>query len=590
MQKRAGRTIYAIAGIALVAVVIGALLFKTTQTTRSQVARGDGHSSNAIISDYAPESCTIFTASYDSTVLFGNNEDYINPNTYYWVVPSSDGDYGAVYFGFDNFWPQGGINEKGLAFDVNALPKAALNPHPELPRVKKPFYEFLKKCSTVKEIIDRVKSYSWESSWRAQVHVADGTGDAVVISAGPDGEIAFTRKQKGNGYLVSTNFNRANTKNGRYPCWRYDTAVAMLEEIQDENDLTADHFRSILKAVHQEGPLVNTVYSNVLDLRHGIIYLYHWHQFDEVVTLNVAEEIARAPSPTRIRDLFSHKTANQASKEYLAYQKKVTPWKNVLWTWLFLAAVSFVMLIWDLAHGTHAPWGMRLAWVLVTALFGPLGLIAYGYSYRQPLRSPALHAAMANWRCALGETVFGVAGYAIGITLAFFTLFFILSFSESRIWSIVARFYGLPLIVGLFLFHAPLVAFVVGNRYWNAVRRRFLTEVISLNFVLIGMVPVSGILMSLCEKYLGMRGPGSVLFWGVIILAAFAGALTVYPFNAYMARRDFCCWPVYFFADRNVERVKNTMAILPLRNAWGALLLSFALLSGSILLVFSYLL
>ena len=145
------------------------------------------------------------------------------------------------------------------------------------------------------------------------------------------------------------------------------------------------------------------------------------------------------------------------------------------------------------------------------------------------------------------------------------------------------------MIVGLFLFHAPLVAFVVGNRYWNAVRRRFLTEVISLNFVLIGMVPVSGILMSLCEKYLGMRGPGSVLFWGVIILAAFAGALTVYPFNAYMARRDFCCWPVYFFADRNVERVKNTMAILPLRNAWGALLLSFALLSGSILLVFSYL-
>jgi len=506
------------AGVVLVAVVIGILLAETARTPCAQVACGDGHSDEAIVSDYVPESCTIFTSSYGDTVLFGNNEDWINPNTYYWVVPSSGGDYGAVYFGFDNSWPQGGINEKGLAFDVNALPKAVLNPHPELPKVKKPLYEFLKKCSTVEEVIDRVKDYSWGSSWRAQVHLADATGDAVVISVGPDGEIAFTRKQKGNGYLISTNFNRANPKNGRYPCWRYDTTVAMLKEIQSEDDLTADRFRSILDAVHQEGPLANTVYSNVFDLKHCIIYLYHWHQFDEVVTLNVAEELAKAPSPTRIRDLFSHETVNQASKEYLAYQKKITPWKNVSWAWLLLAAGSLVVLIWDLAHGTQAPWGMWLAWLFVVALFGPLGLIAYVYSYRQPMRSPELQAAMATWKCALGETVFAVAGYAIGITLAFFTLYFILSFSESSIWSIVARFYGLPLIVGLFLFHAPLVGFVGGNRYWTAVRRRFLTEVISLNFVLMGMLPVSGILMSLCEKYLGMRGPGSVLFWGVITL------------------------------------------------------------------------
>jgi hypothetical protein len=587
MQKIGSRTIYAMAGVVLVAMVIGILLSENDRTPCAQVVCGDGHSDEAIVSDYVPESCTIFTSSYGDTVLFGNNEDWINPNTYYWVVPSRGGNYGAVYFGFDNFWPQGGINEKGLAFDVNALPKAVLNPHPELPKVKKPFYEFLKKCSTVEEVIDRVKDYSWGSSWRAQVHLADATGDAVVISVGPDGEIAFTRKQKGNGYLISTNFNRANPKNGRYPCWRYDTTVAMLKEIQSEDDHTADRFRSILDAVHQEGPLANTVYSNVFDLKHCIIYLYHWHQFDEVVILNVAEELAKAPSPTRIRDLFSHETVNQASKEYLAYQKKITPWKNVSWAWLLLAAGSLVVLIWDLAHGTQAPWGMRLAWLFVVALFGPLGLIAYVYSYRQPMRSPELQAAVATWRCALGETVFAVAGYAIGIILAFFTLYFILSFSESSIWSIVARFYGLPLIVGLFLFHAPLVGFVVGNRYWTAVRRRFLTEVISLNFVLMGMLPVSGILMSLFEKYLGMRGPGSVLFWGVITLGAFGGALTVYPFNTWKVHRGFCCWPVHLFTDGEIEREESAMAILPLRNAWGALPLSFALLIGSIVMVFS---
>jgi hypothetical protein len=112
MKNIGSRAIYAMAGIVLVAVVIGILLAETPRTTCAQVVCGDGHSDEAILSDYVPESCTIFTSSYGDTVLFGNNEDYINPNTYYWVVPLSSGDYGAVYFGFDNFWPQGGINEK----------------------------------------------------------------------------------------------------------------------------------------------------------------------------------------------------------------------------------------------------------------------------------------------------------------------------------------------------------------------------------------------------------------------------------------------------------------------------------------------
>ena len=93
--------------------------------------------------------------------------------------------------------------------------------------------------------------------------------------------------------------------------------------------------------------------------------------------------------------------------------------------------------------------------------------------------------------------------------------------------------------------------------------------------------------MSLCEKYLAMRGPGSVLFWGVITLSAFGGALTVYPFNAWKVHRGFYCWPVHFFPDEEIGRKDSAMAILSLRNSWGALLLSFALLIGSIILVFS---
>ena len=81
-----------------------------------------GHFNKATVSNQAPEFCTILTASHGDKVLFGNNEDWINPNTYYWTVPRTNDTFGVVYLGFDIFWPQGGINEKGLAFDVNALP------------------------------------------------------------------------------------------------------------------------------------------------------------------------------------------------------------------------------------------------------------------------------------------------------------------------------------------------------------------------------------------------------------------------------------------------------------------------------------
>ncbi len=274
---------------------------------------------------FVPGSCTIFAASFGRTVLYGNNEDYRIPQTYYWAEPSGEKTYGGVFLGFDNFFPQGGINEKGLAFDFNALPEAPLNPHNELPDRGDIIKKIYQTCATVEEAIALVKKHNWGLSIKWQVLLADATGDAVVISAGADGELAFTRKQKRDGYLVSTNFNRANPKNtyrGGYPCWRYNKAVEMLEKIKDERDLTVDYFKSILDACHVEGQGGNTLYSNVFDLKNGVIYLYHWHQFYETAVLNVADEITKKKPPTLIKELFSQETVKLAEEEFQSYRKK----------------------------------------------------------------------------------------------------------------------------------------------------------------------------------------------------------------------------------------------------------------------------
>ena len=154
--------------------------------------------------------CTIFTVCHDDVVLFGNNEDYTNPKTHYWVIPAEEGKHGGVYFGFDDFIPQGGVNEKGLSYDINALAEAPLSSHPELPKPDDWIVRvIMKKCGTVKEAIRVAKSYNWGDSLKWQIHLADAGGDAVVISAGSDGELAFSGMPTGNGYLVSTNFNLA---------------------------------------------------------------------------------------------------------------------------------------------------------------------------------------------------------------------------------------------------------------------------------------------------------------------------------------------------------------------------------------------
>lgn len=274
-------------------------------------------------SNLVPGSCTIFSLAVGDKVLYGNNEDYKDIPLYYWVRPSTNKTLGGVYFGFENLSAQGGINEKGLVFDYNGLPSQNLNSHPNLPSRGAIMTRIQQTCKTVEEAIAVAKKYNWGGTLTYQINIADATGDAVVISAGPDGELAFTKKAEGINYLLSTNFNLANYDNtfeGTYPCWRYLRADQKLKEIKKESDLDVNHIRYILDATHIESGLGNTLYSYVCDLVNGKIYLYYWHHYEEFAILDVAKEIAKNSNPTLIKTLFSKELVDKANKEHLQYQ------------------------------------------------------------------------------------------------------------------------------------------------------------------------------------------------------------------------------------------------------------------------------
>ncbi len=267
---------------------------------------------------FMPGSCTIFSVSKGGSVFFGNNEDWRNPLTYLWVEPAGKGKYGVLCVGFDDFGPQGGINEKGLAFDGNALPYIPIKTYPERLQPTEAIVNriIMHNCSTVEEAIAMARSYDWgtiySGKFAGQYLLADASGDACVLGFGPDRELAITRKPKGDGFIVSTNFNRAYPENRyyTYPCERYETASRMLEKLVKEGDLTVETLALVLKAVHQEGLRSPTLYSNIFDLKKGIAYFYDRHQYDRVARVDVIGTIKSGQPPKRISDLFPQEKTN----------------------------------------------------------------------------------------------------------------------------------------------------------------------------------------------------------------------------------------------------------------------------------------
>ena len=52
-----------------------------------------------VIENAKPSSCTIFTAAQGEAVLFGNNEDWHNPNPMIGFFPPSSAGFGSIHFG-----------------------------------------------------------------------------------------------------------------------------------------------------------------------------------------------------------------------------------------------------------------------------------------------------------------------------------------------------------------------------------------------------------------------------------------------------------------------------------------------------------
>jgi uncharacterized protein (TIGR03435 family) len=246
--------------------------------------------------------CTAFCAAGNGQVLVGNNEDWNNPRTKIWFVPATPGSFGRLYVGFDDLWPQGGMNEHGLWFDgfATAALRAAGSSH--LPGYQGNLVDkAMAECRTVEEVIRLFSLYNRSFLTRSVLMFADASGDAASIE--PDAIVRKTRR-----HFVQTNFHQslslADEEDGRFR-----TATSMLEQAGDE--ISVDLFRRILAKTYQKGG-APTLYSNLYDLKARTMHLYFFHDFERAVTFDLAEELKKGKRVLDIPALFPPNAAAEA--------------------------------------------------------------------------------------------------------------------------------------------------------------------------------------------------------------------------------------------------------------------------------------
>ncbi|RLJ75066.1 C45 family peptidase [Pedobacter alluvionis] len=251
------------------------------------------------------QACTVISCALKGEVFAAANEDDYMGFARMWFNPKTTERYGSVCFGLPDLQAQAAMNEYGLFYDFTAQNIDPAKYHPKNIYKGDLFFEILGKCKTVKEALVYLEKYDYAIS--SQVLIADALGNSIIINAG-------TQLPKSGYYQINTNFDISAVKTKNYSCRRYDISEQMLKEAKT---IHVPFFRDILNRTRQEGKL-STIYSNIYDLKRGIITVYHFHDFEYPYIIDLKKELAKG---YRLEKISDHFPASFAYEQFLMSDK-----------------------------------------------------------------------------------------------------------------------------------------------------------------------------------------------------------------------------------------------------------------------------
>jgi hypothetical protein len=185
------------------------------------------------------------------------------------------------------FLPFDGMNERGLAVGMAAVPPGGMRPDPAKETIGsvEVIREILDRASTVDEAAAILQSYN-VSMEEVPLHylIADRSGRSVLVEF-YEGEVVLIPNEEM--WHLATNFLRASAgESAQGECWRYDRIEERLAE--GGGKITTEEAIGLLADVSQE----NTQWSIVYGMSTGDITVTMGRQYNEphVLHLNLARE------------------------------------------------------------------------------------------------------------------------------------------------------------------------------------------------------------------------------------------------------------------------------------------------------------
>jgi len=250
----------------------------------------------------------MFKITQGGKTLVGNNEDYWNPNTRIWFEQSEGKKMGAMYVGFDDLYPQGGMNEAGLVFDGFAMDYLAITDtiNKETITTEEAFSftkKILQTCSTVFDVRELLVKYNLQMFQTSLLFFVDQSGQYLIM----EGDSLILGNDPT--YIQSNFYPSCTKKNEDVKIDFYQNGRKHLSA--NKADTSLAYCTDMMNSMHQDWGYGGTLYTTVYDLENKEIYLYYHSDFETVVKFDLERELIKGNQSINIPELFPANTNAQ---------------------------------------------------------------------------------------------------------------------------------------------------------------------------------------------------------------------------------------------------------------------------------------
>lgn len=262
--------------------------------------------------------CSVCKVTINGRTYFGNNEDNWRLGSMIWFENKTFGKFGAVYVGYGDNFPQGGMNEAGLAFDGLTVYPKVITPDPTKTTETNPnkfIREIMQNCITVEDVRNYAIKFNRPINGGV-VFFADKFGKYLIME--PD-TMTIGNDNK---YIIA-NFCPSNTSDKEKLNFdRYKRGNDFL--LNHTNDTNSNYCLALVDTMHECRNKIGdgTMYSFIADLEEGNFSLYFYHDFKHNKEFNLKTELAKGNHSFEMLDIFP---PNTEYKKLVAFK---TPQNN----------------------------------------------------------------------------------------------------------------------------------------------------------------------------------------------------------------------------------------------------------------------